>query len=139
MNIDINNLNETEVTALTARIRQLNGEDVSPIPYLMACIAELAEVFKTMPETQREQLTKTRNELLFLRLHFTELKDETIKARLSKKPLSDEGLVKVGLMIAAAESILDILATLQNAADIRLMTISKNGLEIMGAYNGTIN
>lgn len=139
MNIDMNNLNETEVTALTARIRQLNGENVSPIPYVMSCIEELSVVFNTMPEAQRNELTKARNELFFLRLHFTELKDEAIKARLAEKPLSDEEMVKLGLMIAAAESILDILATLQNAADMRLMTISKDGLEIMGAYNGTIN
>lgn len=139
MNVDINNLNETESTALIARIKQLNGEEASPIPYLKACVIELAAVFRTMPKEQISALIKARNELLFIRHHFVEIIENYVENRSLVAMLTDEETLQAGLTFAAIEGILEIFITLQESADTRLLELSPNIFEMEGGYHGTLN
>lgn len=137
MNQNTQQLNETEQTALIAKIKQMNGENVSLIPYVMSSIEELAGVFKTIPPMQYNALIKTRNELHFMREHFTALRDKAMKEYFPLSALDDEEIINVSLTLAATEGILEILTTLQSAADGRLMEISPS--IFTGGYNGKIN
>lgn len=137
MNIDINNLNETEVTALMARIKQLDGEEASTTPYLKACVIELAESFRTMPKAQLNSLIKVRNELLFLRLHFIYVVETAIEHHYKDMTTTDEEATKLGVTLAAIDGILEILKTLQESTDERLLELSPNIFK--DGYYGTLN
>ena len=139
MKVDISNLNETETTAIMARIRQYNGEVVSTIPYIMASILELSGIFRTLPLKQFKQLIKVRNELLFLRTNLSEVLEHSLKDQQPVVLLDDEEAIKAGLSFAAIDGLFEILNTLQEAADERLVEISPSIFEDLGGFNGKLN
>lgn len=127
MKIDINRLNETEFTAITSRVRQRQGEEVSTIPYTMACVAELADIFRTFTPEQCAALMRVRNEFLFLRIYLDEMISKASVYQPPVSAMSDEDAVSKGLSLAAMDGLFEILLTLQNAADARLAESMPNG------------
>ena len=133
------NLNETEVNALVSRFDKLNGKNTSATPYVKAIMDELVFILATMPEEHKNQLIKTRNELVFMRLKLQEVIDEHYKNNLPSSDLTDNEIVERSLTIAGIDGVFGILELLQDAADMRLYEIDGGVLKPQGVLNESLN
>lgn len=133
------NLNETEVNALVSRFDKLNGKNTSATPYVKAIMDELVFILATMPEEHKNQLIKTRNELVFMRLKLQEVIDEHYKNNLPSSDLTDNEIVERSLTIAGIDGVFGILELLQDTADMRLYEIDGGVLKPQGVLNESLN
>lgn len=139
MAVDTKNLSETEAKALIARVKQLDGERVSAIPYVMVSILELADIYRNFPIEQHIALIRARNELVFMRMNLLKVMNVAKEGVISLDSLTESEVVEESLIISAIDSIQEILVTLQEAADSRLMEISPSIFENLEVAHGTLN
>lgn len=139
MAVDTKNLSETEAKALIARVKQLDGERVSAIPYVMVSILELADIYRNFPIEQHIALIRARNELVFMRMNLLKVMNVAKEGVISLDSLTESEVVEESLIISAIDSIQEILVTLQEAADSRLMEISPSIFENLEVTHGTLN